>query len=620
MSQGYQVDTVDYNDVFKVIGVHPVDGRIFATKNHNGVDGLFVVDRDLTLVSTLNTTIPFYMNECKILSSGTMLIWGIYRSDPNATVIYRSNDTSYSSFTAILTLPIDVNLIERSLDVSTVDDTIMFAEYTLSGAADGLWLAPLQVNIWRGSNDGQTWEIVQTVNRNAQFIGDTDRIRHFHTVRYDPYENLFWVGAGDNTVECKIWTLTPDGNTFTLIGEGNAVTSQEWRTTNIMFTKNYVYWGADSYSGVDHCFQRWSRATETAEDLILPNDCVRSGGKFRTLNGDLMVAIKGFESGPDNTGETSELYLCDDFEAGDWYSVYSWNKKTGVTLSYFPQVVSDGTNRLFLHGQNIKDGDGTDKTNTTIILDLKEVDSVGYTKLAREVYEEVTYRPPLKNTTNLEAATKTITATAEASGVGNADYSSALTFTVPTDARIVISRLCARLSVTVDSMTATHLYCKVYVDVQDADHLLFSEDITATGAKLDAVDLTASSKATIFNIIKAGTAHTLYFFFYVDAGNAVLSAVQAWEGWGTCSATYVAIGTLNHSGIATVYGYITKEGTGTPGLALSDSDNTNYGIVSCNGVRLPVVMDTALLIAAKGTVVTDCNYCYSFSLGLRTLL
>lgn len=107
----------------------------------------------------------------------------------------------------------------------------------------------------------------------------------------------------------------------------------------------------------------------------------------------------------------------------------------------------------------------------------------------QEKIELVSYSPLYPTTGDLEAGTKAITAISEASGVGNADYSATLALASPSDARMAVLRIVSRLSVTIDSFdTATHLYCRVYVDVQDADHRLFDEDWTTTGTKLDAVD------------------------------------------------------------------------------------------------------------------------------------
>ena len=108
----------------------------------------------------------------------------------------------------------------------------------------------------------------------------------------------------------------------------------------------------------------------------------------------------------------------------------------------------------------------------------------------QEKIEVITYEPSAKDTGDLESGTKTITATSEATGVGNADYSQALTLPQPGDGRLVVTRIAARLAVTIDSFdVAEHLYCRVYVDTQDANHLLFDTDCNSIRDKLDAVPI-----------------------------------------------------------------------------------------------------------------------------------
>lgn len=123
----------------------------------------------------------------------------------------------------------------------------------------------------------------------------------------------------------------------------------------------------------------------------------------------------------------------------------------------------------------------------------------------QEKIESISYTPGVQGSGDLEAGTRTITATVEASGLGNADYNQALTLAKPDDIRLVVKRIAARLAVTVDSFdAATHLYCRVYVDVQDANHRLFDEDWSSAGAKLDAVDTHPGASATIFGLLKDG--------------------------------------------------------------------------------------------------------------------
>jgi len=202
---------------------------------------------------------------------------------------------------------------------------------------------------------------------------------------------------------------------------------------------------------------------------------------------------------------------------------------------------------------------------------------------SRETVETIDYDPGLKDTGDLEGGTNTITATSEATGVGNADYTHSLTLEKPADARLLVKRIAARLAVTIDSMTANHVYCRVYVDQQDAGHRLFDDDWEAAGERLDADTVHADSKATIFNLLKDGASHTFYFFFWVDTGNAVISCVQLCEGIGTSSTDSIGapdtlVMTLEHTGLTCVTGYLRRVGSGDATMRL-------YGVLDDHASR-----------------------------------
>ena len=264
-------------------------------------------------------------------------------------------------------------------------------------------------------------------------------------------------------------------------------------------------------------------------------------------------------------------------------------------------------------------------------------------KVVSEKIEIIQYRPDKQDTGDLEPGTRTITATLEASGIANADYSKALTFTIPTDSRLELKRVACQLYAVIDSIPAgdTNLYCRVYVDAQDADHLLFDENWDSTGAKVDAVDTHAGAKATIFNILKSGVAHTLYFFFW-KAGTGtgiVLSQVLLYEAVATCTtSTYgVELLRLIHTGLVSIGLTISRYGTGTGYLmVLTATDDPYYGrraVPMANqtgdfGTQLPFTTDINvansaalikdLMIATFGTVSTDLNAIYDVNLVLRS--
>lgn len=234
--------------------------------------------------------------------------------------------------------------------------------------------------------------------------------------------------------------------------------------------------------------------------------------------------------------------------------------------------------------------------------------------------EYKSYAPSYKDTTDLEAATKTITATSEAVGVLNADYNAALTCTIPTDSRIAIMRMVSRLAVTIDSFdTATHLYCRVYVDAQDANHRLFDMDWDSTGAKLTAVDVHADAYAVIFALLKDGAAHTFYFFFWVNqAVNAVISLVELWEAVGSCDTAGTSSNCINvtHSGFLGVIAKGGQIGSGTYAMKFSPDgywrDDTSTLVYKTH------LVGSYFDLYVYGSVATDLNYLTGIYLWFRS--
>ena len=246
-----------------------------------------------------------------------------------------------------------------------------------------------------------------------------------------------------------------------------------------------------------------------------------------------------------------------------------------------------------------------------------------------EKIEFFSYGPKLQNTGDLEGATKTITATAEASGLANADYSQALTLAKPSDARLIVRRIASRLAVTIDTIPAndTNLYCRVYVDAQDADHKLFDENWDSIGEKLDA---TGVGSGTIFNLLSDGAGHTFYFFFW-KAGTGtgiVISLVQLWEGvgsketaWYTLEAKVIEV---NHPGFFSCSFYLLRVGSGTPSAYICETSPGNASRivpVSGHGTLFEpktVFLASKPILTIEGTVETDLNYIDEIGFTIRS--
>jgi hypothetical protein len=229
-------------------------------------------------------------------------------------------------------------------------------------------------------------------------------------------------------------------------------------------------------------------------------------------------------------------------------------------------------------------------------------------------FENILYGPLYKNTGDLEAATKTIIAIAEASGLGSADYSYAATLAIPTDARLVITRIATRLSVTIDSDDGTHdLRCRVYVDAQDANHLLFDVTYSTTGNQLSVQDCLVGTKETIFNLLKDGAAHTLYFYFWTPGNHApVISLVNAWWGVGATGATATGWGveclTFTATGLAKFNAQPQRIGSSSYSCSImhpSGSIGDRYRISQGTGFATSPATPISSIIGLVGFRITD---------------
>ncbi len=245
----------------------------------------------------------------------------------------------------------------------------------------------------------------------------------------------------------------------------------------------------------------------------------------------------------------------------------------------------------------------------------------------QEKIETIHYQPDCKDTGDLEAATKTITATSKQ---GAADYSKSLTLLKPDDARMLIKRIGSRLEVTRDSGSSNNLYCSVYVDDADgseADHCLF-DGVDVQAASLNVQDVLEGTKEVIFDLLKDGESHTLYFFFWVDSGNSVISKVELLYGVGSTGTSHYTCLTISHCGLMMLGAHVGKTGSGTQYTDIHNVlSNYSYGnmILPQDTSTIHAMKDPGLFLTTEGasvrfwgTVATDILYVRDCQVMLRS--
>lgn len=317
-------------------------GRLIAKHLNNGY--LVVVDNELNWIQTLNSQGLFWLSSSALLlNSGTLLVY-----NNNTGRVYRSTDTTYTTFEVVYEFRANTQILtDRGWDSDGV--RVMFGEYSTNSPRTN----PDTQRVIIGTNDGRTWATVVEFNRNPQFEGDTDYIRHIHTTCYDKYSNKFWIGTGDGgeekinkdnpmQLENRIMTINPDGTGLKLISNG----SQGTRVVGIEFSDRYVFWGCDGllWEGdtMYRSFFRYDRETgETIETTRIGNH----------VFGTFSIDYNGTElfCGCTSSSTVPRIYVTKN--ADKWLI---GTELVGRNMySRIDSIVSVGGNRIFASGQGL---------------------------------------------------------------------------------------------------------------------------------------------------------------------------------------------------------------------------------------------------------------------------
>ena len=128
------------------------------------------------------------------------------------------------------------------------DGTFVFGDYTQHKLTDEQNNDPR--NIWRVTkpyNDKANWSVAHRfkhVYYESPVSDEPDNeIGHVHTMVYDWYSNRMYCSTGDIDRHCRVWESVDKGLTWHEV----ASDGQKWRALGMIFTKDAVYWGTDSF-------------------------------------------------------------------------------------------------------------------------------------------------------------------------------------------------------------------------------------------------------------------------------------------------------------------------------------------------------------------------------------
>lgn len=161
------------------------------------------------------------------------------------------------------------------------DGTLLYGEY---------WRNPARgaANIYRYRAAGIKWEVAYT-------FGDR-QIRHVHAVQADPYEAKAWISTGDGSGEPML-AWTEDGATsLHIVGRGEASNAgQKWRTCQLVFTPDRLYWGADTDS-LESGIYRYERSTGSLSNLTYVPGAIWFGTRLADGLIVMSSAVEGFSN------------------------------------------------------------------------------------------------------------------------------------------------------------------------------------------------------------------------------------------------------------------------------------------------------------------------------------
>ena len=157
------------------------------------------------------------------------------------------------------------------------DGSFVWGEYAAHSLEDEQNNKPR--NIWHVSkpyNNPSNWVVAHRfkhVYYTSEISDEPDNeIGHIHAVNYDWYNNVTYCTTGDIDRHCRLWYSTDNGVTWQAVPNAVGATSgkeseagQKWRFTNMLFTKDYIYWGTDSFRN-RHNLCRISRGANGVAD------------------------------------------------------------------------------------------------------------------------------------------------------------------------------------------------------------------------------------------------------------------------------------------------------------------------------------------------------------------
>jgi hypothetical protein len=165
-----------------------------------------------------------------------------------------------------------------------------------------------EVNIFR-TNDGENWDLIFSFPKNT--------IKHIHLLQFDPFSQKIWFSTGDENSECLLGYANYDFTEIEIVGHNH----QNWRSLELLFTPEKIYWGTDNPDG-----QNW---------LILFDRNSQSINKIVQFNGPIYnlkyfsagyIIVTATEGGNGEWDNRAHIWYTPEIEKIPWNECISYEK------------------------------------------------------------------------------------------------------------------------------------------------------------------------------------------------------------------------------------------------------------------------------------------------------
>ena len=181
----------------------------------------------------------------------------------------------------------------------TPEGAIYWGEYFSNPARD-------EVHIYGSTDGGLTWEVV--------YAFPAGRIRHVHSVTYDPFRDHLWVCTGDYGAECYIMRVSSDWQAVEAVLKG----SQQTRAVRPIPTPQGLYFATDSELEQNYIYRlNTDHTLERLSPIIGP-------GMWGCQVGSALFFSTDVEPSKVNLDPFASVYSSRD--GNSWSRIIAWRK------------------------------------------------------------------------------------------------------------------------------------------------------------------------------------------------------------------------------------------------------------------------------------------------------